>query len=243
MHDHSHFATTQWTLVWQAKTEDAEDGKTALAELMKRYWRPLYSYGRRQGLSVQDAEDATQDFMGRILSGKLLENADPAKGKFRTYLLTAWKRFLIDQYRHQQTQKHGGHERVVNLSGAETEWTGVATRAVDADHAFMLSWAQGLLAQTREQLLSEYLASDKGDLAFALLPYLSQPLEQAQAEQLGQRCSLTVGAAKVALHRFRQRYGHVLRSLVAETVDGEADVDSEIEDLLAVLSRHGMPDS
>ena len=105
---HEPFATTQWTLVWRAASDESQYARPALEEIMRRYWLPLYSSARRRGLSNQDAEDATQEFLSGIIDGRLLESADPAKGRFRTYLLTAWKRFLIDQNRKATAQRRGG---------------------------------------------------------------------------------------------------------------------------------------
>ncbi len=71
-------------------------GRPALAEIVRRYWQPLYSFARRRGYSSEDAEDATQEFLSNVISGHLLESADPAKGKFRAFLLTAWKRLFFE---------------------------------------------------------------------------------------------------------------------------------------------------
>ena len=93
------FKTTRWTVVFQAAKEESGAGRPALSEIIQKYWRPLYFYARQQGLSAADAEDATQGFLTGIVEGKLLDAADPAKGRFRTFLLTAWKRYLVDLHR------------------------------------------------------------------------------------------------------------------------------------------------
>lgn len=210
-----------------------------MEEFIRKYWKPLYAFARRQGLTSEDAEDATQEFLGKIVSGNLLNSADPAKGKFRSYLLTAWRRFLIDKMRHEQTAKQGGGKTIhsIDRMAGEADWAAVSPRAEDPDHAFMLSWAQGLLEQTKVQILQEYAGSQKFKLAEQLIPFLTRQMDKSQAELLGERLGMSASATKVALHRFRQRYGLILRSIVAETVDHASEIDEEINELLKTLKH------
>ena len=73
-----------------------------------KYWNPLYFFVRQHGLGAQHAEDATQEFLMRLIEGELLSSTDPALGRFRSYLLTAWKRFLIDRHRSENRIRLGG---------------------------------------------------------------------------------------------------------------------------------------
>lgn len=236
------FATTQWTLVWRAAQEDSQHGRPALAEVIRRYWKPLYSYARKRGFSPQDAEDATQEFLSRVMSGRLLDDADPAKGKFRAFLLTAWQRFLIDEFRRQSAQKRGhNHAHVpLDVEAGERAWTHLESREPDAERVFMRSWASSLLEEARNRLRDEYGRRGKSELCEALLPKLTAMVDAADYAQLASQLGSKPGAIKVALHRMRQRFGTALRALVLETVDDAREVDMEIEALLRVLrdSKH-----
>jgi RNA polymerase sigma-70 factor (ECF subfamily) len=231
------FATTQWTLVWQAAAEDSQHGRPALAEVVKRYWLPLYSFARRRGLSSQDAEDATQEFLSRVMEGNLLGAADPAKGKFRTYLLTAWKRFLIDEYRKQGAARRGGAVQIASLDVAcgEQQWLALRDRQSDPEQLFMLSWANTVLDETRQRLQADYRNSKRLPIFEVLHPKLTTQLDATAYAELAQQLSTSVSAVKVAMHRLRQRFGSTLREVIQETLDDPRDVDAELSELLRVM--------
>lgn len=232
------FASTQWTLVWQAAQEDSQSGRPALGEVMRRYWGPLYSFARRHGLSTEDAEDATQDFLGRILSGDLLARADPARGKFRAYLLTAWKRFLIDEYRRNNAQVRGGQKQILSLDFADGErrWLELAAKEQDPDRLFNRLWADSLLAEVRERLQTSYIQRGQLRLFEALMPCLTHKLDADRVNEIARELDLTPGAIKVAMHRLRSRFGETLRETVRETIDDPVELDAEIAELISVLS-------
>lgn len=234
----SNFVTTQWTLVWKAAGEDSTCGRPALEELIERYWHPLYSFARRQGLSREDAEDATQEFLSCLVSGKLLRSADPAKGKFRTYLLVAWKRFLVDDYRKRRSLRRGRDVKLLSLDfgTGERRWQELQSREPDPDRLFALSWANTLLDEVRQRLGAAYARRDRSTVFDVLMPRLTETLAKAQYDQLAVELSLSPSAVKVALHRLRQRFGQTLREVVLETLDDPAEIDAEIRELLSVLS-------
>ena len=225
--------------MWQAAGEDSQHGRPALAEVIRRYWQPLYSFARRRGLSSEDAEDATQEFLSRIISGDLLANADPAKGRFRTFLLTAWKRFLVDQFRREAAQRRGGAAQFVPLDvdRVERSWQELKSREPDPERLFMLGWATSLLDEVQLRLRRDYASADRSKVLNALLPNLTSTLDAAAYRQVAQELSLSTSAVKVALHRLRQRFGATLREVIAETVDDPAEVDAEIQELLHIITR------
>jgi RNA polymerase sigma-70 factor (ECF subfamily) len=212
---------------------------------MEKYWQPLYFYARRQGLSSQDAEDATQSFMMRLVESDFLETADPAKGRFRSYLLTHWKRFLIDRARAEGRIKRGGHASVVSLSyaPAEEDWVrwsasspqGGARGGCDPDQAFEEEWARSILRNTVEHLRAEYTSSHRGATFDLLIPYLTRPVVAETYMLLSKQLSVSVGAAKVALHRLRHRFAQELRANVQATIEDPSDLEAEIRILQAYL--------
>ena len=232
------FATTQWTLVWQAVDEDSQHGRPALEELIRRYWLPLYGFARRRGLSREDAEDATQEFLASLVRGELLDAADPAKGKFRTFLLVAWKRFLVDEFRKRQALRRGGDVNLLSLDfgGGEQRWQELESREPDPDRFYALSWANALLDEVRRRLRTTYASRERQAVFTTLMPRLTETLNKHQYDQLATELSLSPSAVKVALHRLRQRFGQTLREVVLETLDDPGEIDAEITELLSVLS-------
>lgn len=234
-----HFATTQWTLVWKAAEEDSQYGRPALTEVIRRYWQPLYSFARRRGLSCEDAEDATQEFLIGVMSGKLLDSADPAKGKFRAFLLTAWKRFLVDEYRKKNAARRGGNVAEVSLDVriGEQKWLELQSNSPDPERVFMHSWATTLVDQAMKRLGDDYRSKGKAHLFDALSTKMTQSMDAGQYAALATRLRISASAIKVALHRLRQRFGDVLRELVSETVDHPSEIKAEMDELLQVLAQ------
>src|SRR5439155_1262282 len=91
-----HFVTTRWSVILSCADAGGDEQKTrkALAELSKIYWRPVFAFICRQGHSVPDAQDLTQDFFVMVLKGRLLQHADRNRGRFRSIVLKALKGFL-----------------------------------------------------------------------------------------------------------------------------------------------------
>ncbi len=231
------FATTQWTLVWTAAKEDPQSSRPALAELFQRYWQPLYFVARQKGLAKEDAEDAIQDFFGSLLTDSFLGKADPIVGRFRSYLGVAWRRFLIDAHRHHNSEKRGGSiQRLpLDVNLLESQWQAAAFTATEAEQLFEKAWAENILANVRSELAKEYAQRGRAEMFEILLAYVTQPLGAADYEKIGAAGDMSPGAAKVGLHRLRRRFGEKLREVIAETVEDPAEIDSEIDELLAAL--------
>ena len=73
---HARFLTTRWSVVLSCSdsARDTEKAQAALAELCKIYWRPVFAFICRQGHSIPDAQDLTQDFFGRVIKGRLIQS-------------------------------------------------------------------------------------------------------------------------------------------------------------------------
>jgi DNA-directed RNA polymerase specialized sigma24 family protein len=83
------FRTTHWSVVLLSAQTQAPGSRTALANLCRLYWYPLYAFVRRRGYSPEDAQDLTQGFFLSLLERKSLRRVSPEKGKFRSFLLVA----------------------------------------------------------------------------------------------------------------------------------------------------------
>lgn len=234
----SAFPTTHWSVVLNAAADSESEARAALETLCCRYWYPLYAFARRQGRSHHDAEDCTQAFILRLLAHDGLARARAERGRFRTFLLTAFHNFLINEWQAARTVRHGGNVALVPLpfrTCDEQFAREPCDPGMDPAQAFNRSWAQDLIDRTIQDLRSEYGQSGRGDL-FAVLSLLlwgdkAPPSRREQAERLG----LQAHAFDVALFRLRQRFAEQLRANVAETVGAEGDVDSELRNLIAAV--------
>jgi RNA polymerase sigma-70 factor (ECF subfamily) len=108
------FATTHWSVVLTAGHDSAPGARDALEKLCRAYWYPLYAFARRHGNNPEDAQDLTQEFFARFLEKEYVGLADPARGRFRSYLLACLKNFLAEQHRHAGRLKRGGGKTIVS---------------------------------------------------------------------------------------------------------------------------------
>lgn len=235
------FATTHWSAVVQAGRPDSPETARALAELCRIYWYPLYAYVRRQGFDVPTAQDLTQDFFAKMLEKNYVGIADRKRGKFRWFLLTAFKCFLANEWDRARAQKRGGGTMPLSLDGmtAEERYRHEPADALTADQLYDRRWALDLLERARQRLREEFTAAGKAERLEHLEPFLSggpSPTDYAQsAAQLG----VSEAAIRQEAHRFKKRFGELLREEVAKTVAQPDEVADELRYLIDVVCRWG----
>jgi RNA polymerase sigma-70 factor (ECF subfamily) len=228
------FATTHWSMVVNAGGSRSPEASQSLAILCESYWFPIYVFVRRAGHSAEDAQDLTQEFFVRLLDKHFLAAADRNKGRFRTFLLTAVKRFLANEYDRVRAKKRGGGQRIVPLEGLEARYRQEPADTLTPERIFEQQWALTLLNQVLARLQAEMTAGGKAALFHALKDHLTggQAVSYATtAASLG----MTEGAVKVAAHRLRQRYRELLREEIAQTVASPDEIEEEIRYLFTCL--------
>ncbi len=224
--------TTRWTLILAAR-QDGAARRAALGELLGAYWRPLYVYLRRRGLPVEEAEDAVQGFFAHLLERDFLPRLDPARGRFRSYLLTALDHYLVNLRERSAALKRGGAVRLVPLDVALAERE-IAAATAAPELAFDREWALGLMERALERLRREYDEGRRrgGFAAVARFFALDAAPSYAEAAALA---GMTVPQFKATLHRARARFGEILREEVAATVASDDAVEPELAELVRAL--------
>lgn len=234
------FVTTHWSLVGAATPDEASQSRAraAMEELCRAYWYPLYAFVRSRGYSAVDAQDLTQAFFARIIETGGFASADPARGRFRSYLLGAMKHFLTNEWHRAQTQKRGGQVQFVEFDALDPEgrYAGTSSPADDPELLFDREWALQTIAAALDALRDELARAGKSEQFDALKGSLTGQGQPPQ-DQIAVRLGMSQGAIKVAVHRLRQRYRDLLRAAIAETVSNEADLDDEMRYLVTVLRR------
>src|SRR4051812_15476781 len=109
------FRTTHWSIVLEAGLADSACSAEALERLCRAYWHPLYFYVRRMGYSEAEAQDLTQEFFLRLLRRNDISRANRADGRFRSFLLTALKHFLRDEWDKARAEKRGGRVAFISF--------------------------------------------------------------------------------------------------------------------------------
>jgi RNA polymerase sigma factor (sigma-70 family) len=222
----------------EASRESSSPGaRQAMSRLCELYWPPLYAYARRQGQSVDEAQDLTQGFFARFLEKHDVKAADPLRGKFRSFLLTSFKHFMANERDRQRTKKRGGDQIVLSLEfdTAEARYKAEPTDRLTPEALFERQWALGILERAMTALSSEAAAAGKGRLFDAAKDLLSGERDKGAYAQLASTLGMSEGAVRVTIHRLRRRLRELLRAEIAITVERDSEIDEEIRFLTAVL--------
>ena len=237
--DARRFATTRWSIVLAAGRAASPESVGALQSLCQTYWFPVYNYVRRHEASAHDAQDLTQGFFAYLLDKEALAKADPDRGRFRAFLLTALKNFLANERAKARAEKRGGGQPALSLDfdSGESRYKIEPFHDMTPDNLFERRWALALLSQVLESLRAELAEAGKQVHFDQLKGALVGEMAIADYEQAGQALGITAEAAKQASYRMRKRYRELFRAEVARTVADESEVEQEIRRMAENLSR------
>lgn len=232
------FATTHWSLVLAAGDGSSPRADEALARLCDTYWYPLYAYLRSRGYPAEDAQDLTQAFFVRLLEKGGLRQADPARGRFRSFILVSLKNFAANQHDRAVALKRGGARVPVSLDVGAAE--GRLLMEPPTDHTpetiFDRRWAVTLLNRVVSRLQAEHDAGK--DAKFdRLKAYLTGDEPRLSYAQTASELGMSEGAVKVAVHRLRRRFRDLVRDEISQTVSSPEEVDDELRHLMAAVGR------
>jgi RNA polymerase sigma factor (sigma-70 family) len=230
------FDTTRWSIVMRAR-DGSGHARTALEALCRTYRPPVLAYIRRRGYSAATAEDLAQTFFTHFVEHAYHADADPARGRFRAFLLTALKRFLIDaDYEANAAKRGGGYQfrsfeqstnngnTLENLADTETP-----------ERAFERSWAVTLLEAAMTRLREEARSAGKSKLFEQLSEFLTERPDEDDYARVAESLNLRRNTLAVAVHRLRHRLRELIREELAQTTVDQVDLESEIHDMRAAL--------
>ncbi len=232
-----HFAATRWTLVVQARGGGSE-ARSALSDLCSAYYAPVVTFLRASGRDEDAARDMAHSFFAVVLAGNTLGGADPARGRFRSYLLGAVKHFLADQRDRAIAAKRGAGVDPVPLDAGTASAPGFDVPAPTVDETvFDRQWALTVLARALQVVGDELAAAGKGIQFEVLKPWLTGGSAGTPQAEAAAQLGMNEAAVKVAIHRLRQRFREAVKAEIAETVPAESDIDDELRHLIAVMAR------
>ena len=236
----NNFHTTRWTIVLKARG-DAPEATAALSDLCQAYYTPVLRFLQREGKSKDEAEELAQSFFARLLTKNSIQNADPQKGRFRSYRLGALKNFLSEHRRNLSRQKRGGDIQHQSLDEPETDNTpGLQlpdpTSSIP-DSYFDREWALAIMDRGL-QTVEAALANNGKSLHFEILkPWLMGDATTLSQADAANALNLSPGAIKVSIHRLRKDFADVIRSEIAQTVNTPEEISEELRYLIEVLSK------
>jgi len=231
------FQTTRWSVVLQAR-DDTAAARQALGELCRIYRSPVIAYVRSRGCSADEAEDLGQAFFARFIESAYHAQADPARGSFRGFLLTALKHFLEDAFEHDHALKRGGSMQFQSLdamAGDESDFTHLADRDTP-EQEFERAWAKAALHAAMLRLEAEAAAAGRSALFDLLCEFLAERPSESDYERVAAALKMRRNTVAVAVHRLRLRLRELVRSELADTAADAAGLNHELDRLRKSLA-------
>ncbi|MFK7851311.1 MAG: RNA polymerase sigma factor [Akkermansiaceae bacterium] len=234
------FHTTRWTMVMRAQGQEPE-ARAALGELCEAYWMAVYRFLKREGRNDDESRELTQEFVSQLLSTSALENADPRKGRFRSFLLGALKHFLANQRRAQTCKKRGGDAVIESIESTGSE-TSPGLQLPDegatfSDAYFDRKWALTVMERGFVAVEDSFQVAGKTEQFVILKPWLMGDAEGLSQQDAAAQLGMSAGAIKVAIHRLRKKFGEAIRSEISETVETDEEIQDELRYLIEVLRQ------
>jgi RNA polymerase sigma-70 factor (ECF subfamily) len=231
----SNFAATRWTLVLRAGGR-GEPAKAALSDLCGAYYEPVVAFLRREGRDADTARETAHAFFESVLTAGM-GNPEPARGRFRSYLLGALKHFLANQRAANLAGKRGGGFEHIPLAAESDTTPGLpmpAAPETPSEVLFDREWAFTLIARALAALEVEH--AGKPEWFAALKPWLDGGGDRPQAA-VADQFGLTETAVKVAIHRLRARFRELIRHEIAATVHDPSEATDELRHLIEIAAR------
>jgi RNA polymerase sigma factor (sigma-70 family) len=233
------FATTRWSLVVAAGRKTDAGSVEALATVCEMYWFPVYAFIRRQGCGPDEGADLTQEFFARVIEKDYLNDADPARGRFRSFLCASVRHFLSNERDRARTLKRGGHHPTVSLDveTADGMYQLEPRDDLTPEKMFDRRWALVLLERVLANVRDNQVSAGKGELFDRLKGFLTGDSAGMPYAGIATSLGMTEGAVKVAVHRLRRQFRDALIQEIADTVADPADIDGEIQYLLRAVTE------
>ncbi len=234
---HAAFATTHWSVVLAAGETASPESQQALEQICRAYWFPLYAYLRRRGHTSHNAQDLVQDFLAQLIARRAFREVTPDKGRFRSFLIACLNHSVADAADRDRAQKRGGGATLLSLDAEQADqlYQLEARKELGPDQLFDRRWAMAVLDQALERLRAEQVAAGKEPLFVRLRTFLTDAAEPGDYEPVAAQLRLTPNAVAVTVNRLRSRFRELVRLEIAATVGHAAEVDTEMQHLLAAM--------
>ncbi|MBM3881833.1 MAG: hypothetical protein FJ387_19265 [Verrucomicrobia bacterium] len=231
------FATTQWTMVLNAGSDSPEQAAGALEELCRTYWCPVYGLSRMLGDSVEDAKDLTQGFFIEFIQEGLLAEADPAKGRFRSYLHRCFQLYRSNEKQRQRAAKRGGGAQIIPIDEelGEQRLSAATVSPGTTEAVFDRCWAMTVMNNAYRKVEADCRAQGKGDLFEVIRGFLGGSGEAAY-EPVAETLRMNIETVRTAVSRLRKQYRKEIRRQIADTVLDPDKVDEEMTYLFETLA-------
>ena len=239
----SAFQTTDWSEIRNAKTLDEARRKEVVGSLLRKYWKPVYCYLRFKGYANEPAKDLTQGFFYEIVLGReLIQQADQAKGRFRTFLLTALGRYVKDVHRIATAKKRIPTDPVVQLETIELPNLIAGQTKAKPEQVFYYAWAADLLDEVLSRIRNEYCSTGRATHWQVFQAKMLDPIFQnTKAPSLAEICAKygvdSEDKASNLIVTVKRRFRTVLKRCLRQFVQSDSEVEEEFNELIKILSK------
>jgi DNA-directed RNA polymerase specialized sigma24 family protein len=232
------FLTTHWSLLEDVGSSNEEKDRALIGLLLKLYWKPVYCFLRRKGYDNEQAKDLTQDFFHEIVLGRsLIQRADQSKGRFRSFLLTALKRYLINVERAKEAQKRIPKDKLVSLEEIDPADLPQITSELTAETLFDYGWISGLLERVLDEVEAQCNEDGRAVYWHVFQDRILQPIkERANPPSVQETCKKYDIADGIKLSNMivtvKRRIQSVLKKHICNSVMSNTEVDEEFETIM-----------
>jgi len=224
-------------MVFNAGNSQSPRHESALEELCRRYWFPLYAYARHGGTAHADAEDLVQGFfVSQFLQTNFLQDLNSKKGSFRAFLLACFNHYSINEWKRAGRQKRGGGADHLQLDWATADEKFQSFMAAETpEKMYDRAWAVTLLELAWAQLGQKMQANGRRELFEELKPVLAGDRDDFSYRDAAKRLKQSDEALRQRAKRMRERLQELIRHEILKTCD-PTQVEEEIRWLLNVFS-------
>ncbi len=229
------FPATVWTAVLEAREADTPNALRALEGLAHAYWRPLYVFLRQRGRTHDAAEEEVQGFFAHLLSQDFLRFVTPREGRFRTFLLASFTRWLNDQSDRARALKRGGGRAFISIEEFDSVREIPQPQNDTPEQAFDRRWAKEVFDHAMRNIAAAW--HERAPLLAVLRPMLSGEKLAEDYSTIAARFGMSEGAVKKAAFDLRALFVRKIREEIRMTVRDESGVDEELRYLIQLLRQ------
>ena len=229
---------TRWTLVLKAGGERSPTSDEALTTLYTTYWKSLYLFLRARGHGQDDAEESVQAFWLFLLEKGKLRHASQERGRFRSFLLTSLKNFVINEHDRQQADKRGGGAPLLSLdiATAEGQFQVEPPTNETPEKVFDRRWAMTVLERSLVRL-RDGMTPEKARQFDGLKVHLVGDRTDGGYARTAALLGMSEGAARTEVSRLKVRLRDLVEDEIGHTVSRPEEIEDEIRYLLSALAR------
>lgn len=226
--DRMDFPTTCWSRVLGARELEIGVRSQMMEELLAAYWKPIYCCVRfGWGRSTEEAKDLVQDFFIHLLEHDFLRNVDPSKGRFRSFLKSSLRNYLLNRQREAGRIKRGGGVKFIPIDEADE----LHAAPGEPDQVFDKEWARAVLQAAVTKLRETLEAAGKGKY-FQVFDLHDMKGPEPSYHDVAQALGLTENDVRNYLHSARLELRRILRDELARYVIDESDLEDELRWIL-----------